>query len=94
MPDGWAAIQRDLNRLEKWTNRNRKFNKEKCKALHLDFVHWYVLGVNQLERGSAKKDLGALVNNKLNMSQQCTLMAKNTNGILSYATLGIVLPAC
>lgn len=80
MPDGWAAIQRDLNRLEKWTNR--KFNKEKWKVLHLDFVHWYMLGANQLESNSSKKDLGALVNNKLNMSQKCTLMAKNTNGIL------------
>lgn len=76
MPDGWAAIQQDLNRLEKWTNRP---NNEKCKALHLDFVHWYVLGVNQTELSSAKKDLGALVNNRLNMSQQCTLMAKSTN---------------
>jgi len=35
-PDGCAAIQRDLDRLENSAERNLiKFNKEKCKILHL-----------------------------------------------------------
>ena len=34
-----AAIQRDLNRLKKWANRNvRKYNKVKRQVLHLS-VH-------------------------------------------------------
>jgi len=35
-PEGHAAIQRDLNRLEcKWSDRNRvKFNKGKCNIVH------------------------------------------------------------
>jgi len=40
--------RKDLNRLEKWPNRNLiKFNKEKCKILHLErnhHRHYYILG--------------------------------------------------
>ena len=35
-PAGCAATRRDLDRLESWVERNLiKFNKGKCKALHL-----------------------------------------------------------
>ena len=34
--EGWNAIQRDLDRLEQWTQENlRRFNKTECKILHL-----------------------------------------------------------
>ncbi|KAK4807114.1 hypothetical protein QYF61_018455 [Mycteria americana] len=79
-PEGGAAIQRDLDRLEKWANRNlMKFNKGKCQVLHLgrnNPRHQYMLGASQLERIFAEKDLG------LNMSQQCAFVAKAANGIL------------
>ena len=45
-------------------------------------MHQYRLGDDLLERSSAEKDLGVLVNNRLAMSQQCALVAKAANGIL------------
>lgn len=87
MPEGCATIQRDLDRLENWAERNlMKFSKGKCQVLPLgknNPRHQYTLGVNWLESSSVEKDPEVLVDNKLTMSQQCALAGKVVNGILS-----------
>ncbi|GAB0180040.1 mitochondrial enolase superfamily member 1 [Grus japonensis] len=62
-----------------------KFNKGKCRALHLgknNPKHQYRLGADLLGSSAAEKDLRVLMDNKLSMSQRCAIMAKKADGIL------------
>ncbi|GAB0179974.1 mitochondrial enolase superfamily member 1 [Grus japonensis] len=87
--EGQEALQRDLDRLEHWAMINgMKFNKSKCWILHLgqsNAGHKYKLGEGWLESSPAERDLGVLVNSRLNMSQQCALATKTANSILGYS---------
>ncbi|PKU45424.1 hypothetical protein llap_4277 [Limosa lapponica baueri] len=81
-----------------------KFNKAKCEVLHVGWgnpMHNYSLDEEWIESSPDKKDLGVLMDKKLNTRRQCVLSAQKANCILGCIKRNVtnrlrevILPLC
>lgn len=93
--DEWLKHQRPVLLFRgTWAGEmaHRNLNKcstRKCQILHLgrnNPMHQKRLRPDWLERSFTEKDLRVLVGNKLNMNQQCILVAGKASSILDCIT--------
>ncbi|XP_059575306.1 uncharacterized protein LOC132245913 [Alligator mississippiensis] len=103
--EGGERLQLDLDRIQKWADENRMgFNVDKCRALHLgrrNPQHTYRLGSSPLESTEAERDLGVIIDSKMNMSRQCQTAASKASQTLSCIqrcissrSREVILPLC
>ncbi|KAJ7407796.1 rna-directed dna polymerase from mobile element jockey-like [Pitangus sulphuratus] len=94
MLEGRDAFQRDLDRLERWVCVNLiKFNKAKREVLHMGRgtpKDKYRVGEEWIESDSAEKDLGVLMDERLDRSQQCAPAAQKSSCILGCIKTSVV----
>ena len=79
-------VQKDLTNLENWSRIwQLPFNAKKCKSMHFGHnnpKHTYVLNGIELEAITTEKDLGVMVDNKLNFHVHAATATKKANQIL------------
>ena len=83
---GENLVQADLTHLEEWSRIwQLPFNAKKCKSMHLGYKnpkHTYVLNGLELEQITTEKDLGVMVDNKMNFHVHAATATKKANQML------------
>ena len=90
--NGNLTLQNDLNTIEKWAKTwKMEFNIDKCKIMHLgnhNPKHTYSMEEADLTITSEEKDLGVLIDNKLEFGKHIKGIVKRANRMLGLIRIG------
>ena len=95
-------LQRDIDKLKKWTEENgMEFNAKKCAVLHFgskNLKNQYCLGDTLLATSEVERDLGLLVQDNLKfdqnirkIAQKCQHLISQVNRSFSEKDLGLMM---
>ena len=80
---GSEALQRDLASTKEWADTwKMEFNVDKCKIMHLGRLnprHTYIMGGVDLTTTTEEKDLGVLIDDKLEFGKHISEIVKKAN---------------
>ena len=93
VPANWQTLQRDLDRLQIWSNEwLLHFNATKCKIMRLgnlsDLASYFMTSDGKmltLEAIEVEKDLGVIVDANLDFVQHVAIQTKKANKLLGHA---------
>ena len=84
--NGREALQKDLNSVIEWANKwKMEFNVDKCKVMHLgksNPKNNYKMAAVNLEETVEERDLGVLIDNKLNFGKHIQTIVTRANRVL------------
>lgn len=90
--NGTEALQRDLNTVKEWACRWKlEFNVDKCKIMHLgktNSKHTYTVGGTNLIVTTEERDLGLLIDDKLNFRSHIKGIVGKSNRVLGLIKIG------
>ena len=90
--NGKEVLQRDLNNIKEWADKwKMEFNVDKCKVMHLGRLnqcHEYTMGGEDLKVTKEEKDLGVLVDNKLEFGNHIRAITNKANRMLGMIKIG------
>jgi len=79
-------LQKGLNTLYQWSQTwLMEFNMDKCVCIHVgknNINYEYHLGTTKLNNSVKEKELGVIIDNSLNFSDQCAATVKKANRML------------